>query len=73
MGKIITSVIIGLTVVILVAYDLYAVLKWGIESTISLVIWHASQQWPIVPFSAGVLCGHLFAQNDKGSFTNKSL
>jgi hypothetical protein len=71
MGIKITSIIIGLAIVTLVGYDLFAVLKWGIDSTISLVIWNSSQRWPIIPFSAGVLCGHLFAQNDKGKYDGK--
>lgn len=43
----------------LLAYEVYAVLNDGSGDTISEVFWHFSKR-PLVPFLTGVVCGHLF-------------
>lgn len=57
-----TDIIIGLTVVGLLAYDLYAYLKGGIDFTISWQVIQASKNWPLIPFFFGLLMGHFFWQ-----------
>jgi hypothetical protein len=42
------------------AYDIFAATKWGYHGTLSYDILNASFSHPILPFAAGVLCGHLF-------------
>jgi hypothetical protein len=43
-------------------YDIWVGVEGGTDSTISWVIWCGSRRWPTIPFAAGYLCGHLFAQ-----------
>lgn len=53
--------IIGLVAAVLVAWDAYAAFATaGAGDTISEVVLTAVKAHPIVPFLAGVLCGHLF-------------
>lgn len=56
-----TVVVIVATVVALTCYDVFAILAWGVDSTISRVILSASFNSPVIAFAAGFLCGHLFA------------
>ena len=53
---------IGLLVVLVVAtaWDAYAVASGNTQSTVSGAIREWSTRWPVVPFLAGFLCGHLF-------------
>lgn len=44
----------------LLAYEAYVLLRKEPEATISECVWRASRKTPLVPFLAGVLCGHLF-------------
>jgi hypothetical protein len=60
----ITIIIIALTVLVLGLYDIYAYVEGGGEATISVVIWENAKDWPMIPFLAGVLCGHFFWQNE---------
>lgn len=53
---------IGLTVVILGGYDIWAGVHGGYQATISWVMWDQSHTYPIIPFLMGFLCGHLFTQ-----------
>ena len=55
------AVIVG-ALVVLIAYDVYAAVRQAPGQTISEVIWHASLKRPVIPFAAGVLCGHWFWQ-----------
>jgi hypothetical protein len=55
-----TAWVICFTVLMLVLYDIYAVVTWGYEGTISRDILFASLKHPIIAFAAGLLCGHLF-------------
>jgi hypothetical protein len=56
----ITAWLIVAVVFLLVGWDIYAAVKWGYNGTISRDILMAAYSHPIIPFAAGVLCGHLF-------------
>lgn len=56
----ITYAVILASIAILIVYDFYAIIQGGPEATISWVIIDRSYDYPIIPFAAGVLCGHLF-------------
>lgn len=60
--KTITGVFIVAAFLVIVGYDVWAVLAGGIEATISEVVWEYATSYPIIPFATGVLCGHLFWQ-----------
>ena len=51
---------IGVTV-LLVAWDIYADIVGGTKSTISVVLFDAARNHPIIPFVLGVLVGHVMA------------
>lgn len=55
-----TQKILLAAVVILLTLDAALLLRHGVESTFSVVILQQSKRHPIIPFGAGVLCGHLF-------------
>ena len=59
-GKTITTLVLILTLVALLAYDALALWLWGYDGTISLVVFNAAKAWPIIPFLSGVVCGHFF-------------
>lgn len=56
-----TYILIALTVVIWVAYDVFAVLEYGNEATISVRMLRLGKAYPIIPFATGVLVGHFWA------------
>jgi hypothetical protein len=56
----ITKFLIFVLVALSVAYDVLAYVRGGVDSTISRVVLAWAQRWPPIPFSVGVLCGHLF-------------
>ena len=58
--KRLSATIAILAVVVLAAIDVALLLTGGVEATFSRVILGASHKYPIIPFAAGVLCGHLF-------------
>lgn len=60
MGKEATYVAIFVICVLAGAYDVYAMLFLGYESTFSYVLLDMAHTTPIVPFLFGVLIGHLF-------------
>ena len=53
-------------VLLVVAYDLFAIHRWGEEATITAVIRYANHRWPFVGyliiFFFGAVVGHLFWQ-----------
>jgi len=55
-----TKIILIVTALFLIGYDIYAYIEGGVGSTISRVVLAWSQAWPIVPLTIGVICGHLF-------------
>ena len=40
--------------------DLWLAFTRGPEASVSIVILELSRKWPIIPFAAGMLAGHLF-------------
>jgi len=56
-----TKCIIGITALILIIYDICAYSSGGSDPTLSRVIYHAAEDFPIISFAAGLLCGHLFS------------
>lgn len=44
----------------LVVYEVLALANKHEGDTISEIVWDATTERPIVPFLAGVLCGHFF-------------
>lgn len=59
-----SNVVVALLLLILLAvvgvYDLLALVSHGRFSTVTVAIVSWSRQWPILPFIAGVIIGHLF-------------
>jgi hypothetical protein len=60
-----TPIFIVIATVIIAVYDLIAFAKGGTGATISCWFWEASKERPIIPFSLGVVCGHLFWQDPR--------
>jgi hypothetical protein len=58
--KLTTALLLIVTVLGLVVYDMFAEALGGDASTISQVIYWAARTVPAVAFGAGFLCGHLF-------------
>lgn len=59
-GPTVTRMALLLTLVCLLGYDLFAVYKFGYDGTISLVVFTLAKAYPIIPFLAGIVVGHLF-------------
>lgn len=55
----ITAIVVLSAVLLLGAYDIWAYFTYS-EATISEWFWKWGQRTFLLPFSAGVLCGHLF-------------
>lgn len=66
MKAIIQAVILG-SFVIVAAVDVVLYCYGGTPATISAWIWATSAKFPILPFFAGVLMGHLFWQVPRGT------
>jgi len=49
----------GVLIVLALGYDMWAAMRRP-GGTLSESVWRASLRRPVVPFLAGVLCGHLF-------------
>lgn len=49
----------------LVVYETIAVANDCAGDSVSEIVWSATTRRPIVPFAAGVLCGHFFWQRDR--------
>jgi hypothetical protein len=39
--------------------DLFFFMRGGIKDTLSYQFWKLSKQWPLIPFIAGMIAGHL--------------
>lgn len=61
-GPRLTEEVLIVVAIALGLYDLAIGLTCGSGSTISWQVWTWSQRYPVIPFGAGVLCGHLFTQ-----------
>lgn len=59
-GSAITAWFIVAVAVVAIAYDVWVCITHGSAATISWTTWKTSQQYPVIPFAIGVLCGHLF-------------
>ncbi len=59
-GKQISVVVIGVVVIFLILYDIFALTFWGVDSTISVVLneW-AFEAHPLFVFSFGMIIGGL--------------
>jgi len=56
----ITVILILFAIVILGGWDLYVASNEATGDTISEIVLSASLRRPIIPFVAGIVCGHLF-------------
>lgn len=54
------GIVIAIAIILIIAADIYLVLKGGFTNTISWWIWSHSVQYPIIPFAFGILMGHFF-------------
>ena len=61
-AKKLTMVFIGLSIVVIGLFDVYVFFRGGTEATISYTIFEWSYKYPMLPFAAGILCGHFFWQ-----------
>ena len=70
-GPTVTLMVLLLTLIFLLGYDLFAVYRFGYEGTISLVVFTMAKSYPIIPFLAGIIVGHFFfpieGTNDRDS------
>lgn len=55
-----TAAVIVAVFLFVVCYDVLVFLRGGVEATISRVVLSWAHEYPVLPFSSGVLCGHLF-------------
>lgn len=61
-GRQITGLILIVAAFGLGIYDVVIGSLFGAQTTLSWVIYTCSLRYPAIPFGAGFLCGHLFAQ-----------
>jgi hypothetical protein len=57
----VTKIFIIVVIAVVLIYDAYVLVRHGSDATVSCVILKSSLQYPLIPFLAGMLCGHLFA------------
>ena len=43
-------------------WDAFLIYKGHTQSTFSVVLYESARKWPVIPFVAGFLCGHIFWQ-----------
>lgn len=55
-----TRIVLALTAILLIAYDIFILIHSGADATISWQIYTLSKSYPALPFGGGFLCGHLF-------------
>lgn len=58
--KKLTKIFIPLATLAIIAFDAYVFMGGSTEATISYTVMMWSYEYPIMTFSVGVLCGHLF-------------
>jgi hypothetical protein len=56
----ITKIFVGVTALVIAAFDGFIMAKGGTEASISHYLITASYKYPIMTFMFGVICGHLF-------------
>jgi hypothetical protein len=59
-GNQVTALGVGIVLAFAGAYDVWAAMHWGYPATITAVVREFSVRWPLIPFAAGLLAGHLF-------------
>ncbi|RLI48655.1 hypothetical protein DRO61_06180 [Candidatus Bathyarchaeota archaeon] len=71
-GRHLTVVVIGITAVLLILYDIFALIYFGVDSTISVVIndW-GFQAHPLFVFCFGMVIGGLIVHFFKWKPNNK--
>jgi hypothetical protein len=58
--KKLTKIFIGVTIVVIAGYDVFAILDSGTEASISWTMITWSYEYPAFTFAMGFVCGHLF-------------
>ncbi len=57
----ITKLLIVLTFCLILIWDIAVMaIANDVNATISIVLYNLSKQHPMIPFTIGVLCGHVF-------------
>lgn len=54
---------IVVAVILIVVFDIIALMLWGENGSLSRVMLAIARQWPIAPFALGVIVGHIFWPN----------
>lgn len=54
------TVLLALIFVVIGIWDIYCLMVGKDQETVSALIWIYSTRFPVIPFFAGFLCGHLF-------------
>lgn len=60
--KKLTGIFMGIALLVIIGYDVYAYSQGGTEGTISWQTFRLSHERPVIPFAVGFVCGHLFWQ-----------
>lgn len=55
-----TRIVLALTAILLIAYDIFIVIHSGADATISWQVYTMAKSYPVIGFAGGFLCGHLF-------------
>jgi hypothetical protein len=58
--RVYTWIVIGVLLFLAGAWDLFALLTWGKEATISYILRNLAVDYPVFPFLLGILAGHIF-------------
>lgn len=58
-----TLFVILIATLLLAGYDLFIFMTLGNDATISIVMKQLCEQYPVIPFVAGFICGHIFWPN----------
>lgn len=59
----VTVSVIAFTTLVLVLYDVFALISGGQQVTISAVLARGAMRYPVISLAWGVLTGHLFWPN----------
>jgi hypothetical protein len=63
--KKVTVILIFAAIIVLVGWDIYAAANAHKGDTISEIVFAASLKRPMIPFTVGFICGHLFWPQSK--------
>lgn len=55
-----TALVLGSLFGIGILWEFFALYKWGVQATISVVSYRIAQKWPVIPFALGALIAHIF-------------